>query len=74
MYSLAADGKTNKKGMPNPIRLAMIANHHFDDVRLPLVPQSLQRLALSLGAPVGRLLRFGPTYDPQPGKPEPAVA
>jgi quercetin dioxygenase-like cupin family protein len=74
MYSLAADGKTNKKGMPNPIRLAVIANHHFDDVRLPLVPQSLQRLALSLGAPVGRLLRFGPTYDPQPGKPEPAVA
>ena len=32
-------GKTNRKGMPNPVRLAVIANHHFDDVRLPMVPQ-----------------------------------
>ena len=68
MYSLAADGKTNKKGMPNPIRLAVIANSHFDDVRLPLVPQSLQKLALALGAPVGRLLGFAATYDPRPAE------
>ena len=38
MYTLAAAGKTNKKGMPNPVRLAVIANHHFDDVRLPKIP------------------------------------
>ena len=72
MYSLAADGKTSKKGMPNPIRLAVIANSHFDDVRLPLVPQSLQKLALALGAPVGRLLGFAATYDPRPGELAPA--
>ena len=30
MFSLAADGKTNRKGMPNPLRLAVIANAHFD--------------------------------------------
>ena len=58
MYSLAADGKTNKKGMPNPLRLAVIANHHFDDVRLPLIPQSLQKLALAMGAPAGRHRRL----------------
>src|SRR5206468_6875862 len=46
MYSLASAGKTNKKGMPNPIRLAVIANHHFDDVRLPGVPHFLQKLGL----------------------------
>jgi mannose-6-phosphate isomerase-like protein (cupin superfamily) len=74
MYSLAADGKTNKKGMPNPIRLAVIANNHFDDVRLPLIPQSLQKLALALGAPVGKLLGFAVTYDPRPGELEPATA
>jgi quercetin dioxygenase-like cupin family protein len=74
MYSLAAAGKTNKKGMPNPIRLAAIANHHFDDVRLPLIPQPLQKAALVLGAPVGRLLGFGPTFDPAPGELEPATA
>ncbi len=73
MYSLAAAGKTNKKGMPNPVRLAAIANHHFDDVRLPLIPQPLQKAALVLGAPVGRLLGFGPTFDPAPGQLEPAT-
>jgi hypothetical protein len=47
--------------MPNPFRLAVIANVHFDDVRLPLIPHALQKLALALGAPVGRLLGYGPT-------------
>jgi quercetin dioxygenase-like cupin family protein len=72
MFSLAADGKTNKKGMPNPIRLAVIANRHFDDVRLPLIPPSLQKLALALGAPVGMLLGFAATYDQRPGELAPA--
>jgi quercetin dioxygenase-like cupin family protein len=56
MFSLAQEGKTNKKGMPNPLRLAVIANVHFDDVRLPFPPQWLQKLALAMGAPLGRAL------------------
>jgi mannose-6-phosphate isomerase-like protein (cupin superfamily) len=64
MFTLAADGKTNRKGMPNPLRLAVIANAHFDDVRLPFPPQWLQKLGLALGAPVGRLAGYGPTYEP----------
>ena len=68
MYALAADGKTSKKGMPNPIRLAAIARHHFDDVRLPFPPVWMQRAGLALGAPTARLLRFTPTYDPMPGE------
>jgi quercetin dioxygenase-like cupin family protein len=63
MYALAADGKTNRKGMPNPVRLAVIAEHHFDDVRLPFPPPWLQRLGLAFGAPLGRLLGFGATYE-----------
>jgi mannose-6-phosphate isomerase-like protein (cupin superfamily) len=74
MYSLAAAGKTNKKGMPNPLRLAVIANHHFDDVRLPGIPQSLQKLGLVLGAPAGRIVGFGPTYDAVPGEVAPSAA
>jgi hypothetical protein len=74
MYSLAAAGKTNRKGMPNPIRLAVIANHHFDDVRLPVVPHKLQKLALVLGAPVGRLVGYSATFDPTPGELAPAAA
>ncbi len=63
MFALAADGKTNKKGMPNPLRLAVIAKHHFDDVRLPFPPVWMQRVGLALGAPVGRALGFAATYD-----------
>jgi quercetin dioxygenase-like cupin family protein len=63
MFALAEDGKTNSKGMPNPLRLAVIAREHFDTVRLPLVPAFLQRFALALGAPLGRLVGYGPTYE-----------
>jgi quercetin dioxygenase-like cupin family protein len=63
MFSLAADGRTNRKGMPNPLRLAVIAAAHFDTVRLPSPPAWLQRVGLALGAPVGRLLGFRPTYE-----------
>ena len=72
MFTLAADGKTNKKGMPNPLRLAVIANAHFDDVRLPYVPTFAQRAALVAGAAVGRLVGFEPTYEP-PRELEPAL-
>jgi len=74
MYSLAADGKTNTKGMPNAIRLAAIARYHFDDVRLPFPPVWMQRAGLALGAPAAKLLGFTPTYDPIPGELAPSVS
>jgi quercetin dioxygenase-like cupin family protein len=64
MFNLAADGKTSKKGMPNPLRLAVIAKHHFDDVRLPLIPHVLQRAALALGAPLGKAFGYEAAYEP----------
>ena len=68
MFSLAEDGKVNRKGMPNPLRLAVIAKHHFGDVRLPFPPAWMQRIGLALGAPLGRMFGFKPTYEPQPPK------
>ena len=62
MFSLAADGKTNGKGMPNPLRLAVIARRHFDTVRLAFPPAWVQWIGLALGAPLGRLAGFRPTY------------
>jgi mannose-6-phosphate isomerase-like protein (cupin superfamily) len=74
MFALAADGKTNKKGMPNPLRLAVIARAHFDTVRLPQPPSWLQRTGLALGAPAGRLLGYEASYEPRAGTPaQPAV-
>jgi quercetin dioxygenase-like cupin family protein len=68
MFSLAADGKTNRKGMPNPLRLAVIARAHFDTVRLPFPPAWLQWVGLALGAPLGRLVGYRATYVPQDSK------
>ena len=74
MFALAADGKTNRKGMPNPLQLAVIANAHFDTVRLPFPPAILQRIALALGAPVGKLCGYNPTYVAPDALPAAAAA
>jgi quercetin dioxygenase-like cupin family protein len=62
MFALAADGKTNSKGMPNLLRLAVIAREYFDLVRLPFPPAVVQRAGLALGAPVGKFLGYRPIY------------
>jgi quercetin dioxygenase-like cupin family protein len=64
MFGLAADGKTSKRGMPNPLRLAVIANAHFDLVRLPYVPAFMQKAALAMGAGAGRAVGYEPSYEP----------
>jgi quercetin dioxygenase-like cupin family protein len=64
MFALANDGKTSRKGMPNPLRLAVIARAHFDTVRLPFPPARVQRIGLALGAPLGSALGYRATYEP----------
>ena len=66
MFALAADGKTGRKGMPGPLRLAVIAKGHFDTVRLPFPPAWAQKAALALGAPIGRLVGYEPFYAGEP--------
>jgi len=61
MFTLAAEGKTNRKGLPNPLRLSVIAQRHFDTVRLPFPPAVLQRAALAVGAPLGKALGYPAT-------------
>ena len=73
MFSLAADGRTNRKGMPNPLHLAVIAQAHFDTVRLPFPPAIVQRLGLALGSPLGRVLGYEPVYVPAAAPALPAV-
>jgi hypothetical protein len=50
--------------MPNPLHLAVIAQAHFDTVRLPFPPAIVQRLGLALGSPLGRVLGYEPVYVP----------
>src|SRR5881397_1560575 len=65
MFALAEDGKTNRKGMPNQLRLAVIAQAHFATVQLPHPPAWLQKAGLVMAAPLGRALGYGPTYTPE---------
>ena len=75
MFALAADGKTNRTGLPNPLRLAVIADASFDTVRLPFPPAWVQRLGLATLAPLGWLLGYEPVYTPAaaPARLDPAV-
>jgi mannose-6-phosphate isomerase-like protein (cupin superfamily) len=63
MFALARDGKVNRKGLPNKVRLAVIAHHHREDVLLPFPPAWMQKTALAMGSPFGRLLGYRATYD-----------
>jgi mannose-6-phosphate isomerase-like protein (cupin superfamily) len=74
MFSLATEGKTNRKGLPNPLRLAVIARAYFDTVRLPFPPASLQRLVLALAAPFGGLLGYRPHPSTSSAAASPTVA
>jgi hypothetical protein len=38
-----------------------------------VIPHALQRAALAVGAPIGRVFGYTPTYEPS-GEPEVAVA
>ena len=65
MFALANDGKFNRKGLPNPLRLAVIARASFDTLRLPFPPVWMQRAGLALAAPLGWLLGYRATYEPR---------
>jgi hypothetical protein len=63
--------------MPNPLHLAVIAQAHFDTVRLPFPPAIVQRIGLALGSPLGRVLGYEPVYVPSAtpfGAPAPSAA
>lgn len=63
MFALAEKGKTNARGFPNPLQLAVIARAHFDTVRLPFPPVALQRAALAVGSSVGRALGYASVIE-----------
>jgi hypothetical protein len=54
----------------------VIAAARFDTVRLPFPPAWVQRAALAVGSPLGRLLGYEPTYRPEStaGRGAPAIA
>ena len=74
-FSLAADGKTNNKGMPNPLGSPVIARDTFDTVQLAFPPTWMQRMGLVFAAPLGRRSATSrPTDDSGAGESEAVTA
>lgn len=59
---LANDGKTNQKGMPNILQVALLANQFADEFRLAKPPFGIQKALFFILTPLAYLLGFRPTY------------
>ncbi|MBI1886385.1 MAG: cupin domain-containing protein [Chloroflexi bacterium] len=57
---LAGEGKVSRSGLPNPLRMAVVARSLRDETYMAGVPVALQRAGIAVMAPLGRLLRYGP--------------
>lgn len=62
VWGLAKDGKVNDKGVPNLLRVALIAREYEDEFRLASPPWAAQRLLFGSLAPIGRLLGYRAEY------------
>jgi mannose-6-phosphate isomerase-like protein (cupin superfamily) len=63
MYGLAADGKTNDRGVPNILQTAVVGREHLDDFALARPPYLVQKLLFAVLAPLGRLLGYRARYE-----------
>jgi mannose-6-phosphate isomerase-like protein (cupin superfamily) len=68
LFGLANDGKVDKKGRPGPLQGAVIAQEFSDIVVFTNPPPAVQRVLLTVLAPIGRLLGYR-AIDPNYCKP-----
>lgn len=54
MYGLAREGKTDSRGLPGPLQLAVIADEFREELRIPGVPGPVQTALISALGSVGR--------------------
>ena len=62
MWGLANAGKTNAKGMPGPLQLALTAKEFDDVIRFTKPPRIVQRAIFGLLAPIGRGRGYRASY------------
>jgi mannose-6-phosphate isomerase-like protein (cupin superfamily) len=55
-FRLAREGKTNDKGVPGPLQVAVVASEFRDEFRTTSPPPAVQKVVLAVLAPIGRLL------------------
>jgi quercetin dioxygenase-like cupin family protein len=62
IYGLAKDGKTNAKGIPSPLQLAVTASAYFDTNYVASPPLAVQKVVFAVLRPVARLLGYRADY------------
>jgi quercetin dioxygenase-like cupin family protein len=62
LFGLASDGKTNAKGFPNLLQIAVVTWEFDDIVRFVKPPRIVQRTLFGMLAPIGRALGYLPVY------------
>ena len=67
IFGLAHDGKVNKKGMPDPLQLAVIAKEFDDVIQFTKPPRAVQKVLFGILAPIGRAVGKKAVYDHHPG-------
>ena len=73
IFGLARDGKTNAKGMPNLLQLALIAREFDDVLQFTTPPRWVQRLLFGLLAPIARARGYRGSYPKYLERPPAAV-
>jgi mannose-6-phosphate isomerase-like protein (cupin superfamily) len=63
MIGLAQDGKTNPKGMPNLLQLALIAKEFSDVIQFLSPPRFLQAALFPILAPMARMRDYRGSYS-----------
>lgn len=58
LFGLAQDGKTDAKGLPNPLQLAVFAQEFEDVVVFTKPPRWVQKILFGVLAPIARLLGY----------------
>jgi hypothetical protein len=65
LWGLGRDGKTNAKGVPNVLQLAVTMREYRDVLRLAKPPFAVQTVAFGVLAPIGRAFGYRPEYRRQ---------
>jgi quercetin dioxygenase-like cupin family protein len=69
LWGLGSAGKTNRKGVPHPLQLAVLMNEYDDVMRLANPPRLVQKLLFGTFAPLGRLSGYRTWYPEYAAKP-----
>ena len=62
LFGLARDGKTNDKGMPNLLQLAVFAKEFRPEIEFTKPPRAVQALLFGILSPIGKALGYRATY------------